>query len=111
MQVHARCFRILTTSLSFCLLGAAGCDDGGPRVFTAQLYDAEADCLGTYTPIGRVEAEDFPGDCAPTCLRLDSELYLSTLCGPYPDTTTLEPPDSETCAAALAALSAEAFCE
>lgn len=90
----------------------AGCEDEGPRVYTAQPYDAVAMCLGDYEPIGLVTAEELPGTCDPVCLRLDDVLYVSTVCAPYPDTTAAETPEeSEECAAALTSLVAEAYCE
>lgn len=92
----------------FALLFAVACESEGPRVYTAQPYDAELDCLGDYVPIGLVTADELPGTCAPVCLRQDATLYLSTVCRPYPDTVVEESPDdSDECAAALAALEDE----
>jgi hypothetical protein len=91
---------------------AAGCEGDGPRVYTAQPFDATAMCLADYEPIGLVMATELPGTCDPVCLRLDTVLYLSTVCKPYPDTVVEETPDdSEECAAALMSLETEAFCQ
>lgn len=80
------------------------CSDAGPRVYTAQPYDAEAQCLGEYEGIGLVEANDFRAACDAVCLELADGLFVSTLCPPFPDTATpLDPAESEDCAAALVA--------
>jgi hypothetical protein len=90
-------------SLAVTLLLVA-CSDAGPRVFTAQPYDAEAQCLGEYEGIGLVEADDLRAACDAVCLQLADGLFVSTLCPPFPDTATpLEPGESEACAAALVA--------
>jgi hypothetical protein len=95
----------LATSL-FLWLGQsllAGCDESGPRIYTAQPYRAFLGCLDPYTPLSLVEARDVDARCDPICLRLDSSLFVSTVCAPYPTETTLVPPEDETCAAALVA--------
>ncbi len=85
-------------------LGAlAGCDESGPRVYTAQRHAVEAGCLEAYAPIGLVEAEALSALCAPVCLSLGEDLYVSTLCPPYPAEASIEPEDSEGCTAALEA--------
>jgi hypothetical protein len=95
------------------LLGAcaASCDDFGPRVYTAQLFRADPGCLEAFTPIGLVQAQDLGSACDPVCLRLGDALYVSTVCAPYPAEASLEAAGAEDCAAALAALTAEASCE
>jgi hypothetical protein len=72
-------------------------------VYTAQRHSVEAGCLETYAPIGLVEAETVSALCPPVCLLLGEDLYVSTLCPPYPAETSVEPEDSEGCAAALVA--------
>jgi hypothetical protein len=89
-------------------LGAAlltlGCSDAGPRVYTAQPYDPDAQCLGEYEAVGLVEADELSAACAATCLEMPDGLFVSTVCPPYPDTATpLAPTESEDCAAALIA--------
>lgn len=82
----------------------AACSDTGPRVYTAQPYDADAACLGEYEAIGLVEADELPANCAHTCLSVSETVYISTLCPPYPDQATpLTAAESEDCAAALQA--------
>jgi hypothetical protein len=95
------------------LLGAsaAACEDFGPRVYTAQLYQADPGCLEAYVPIGLVQAKDLGSECEPVCLRLGDALHVSTVCAPYPAEASLETADAEECAAALAALGSGASCE
>lgn len=94
-------------------LGAAlGCDESGPRVYTAQAYQADPGCLDAYVPIGLVEARDVSSTCDAVCLRLGEGLYVSSVCAPYPAEVSLEDPaDSAECRAALATFDAGAFCE
>lgn len=91
------------------LASAGGCDEAGPRVYTAQRHSLETGCLETYAPIGLVEAEAVSSLCEPVCLLLGEDLYVSAVCPPYPAETGVEPEDSEGCAAALAAPSCDAL--
>jgi len=101
------------------LLGAAaglsslplGCDEPGPRVYTAQRYAVDQACLEGYAPIGLVEAEALSALCPAVCLSLEDDLYVSTLCPPYPTEASVEPEDSAGCAAALAAASCDDLLE
>ncbi len=96
----------LLAAASLLLLGA--CSDTGPRVYTAQPYDAETGCLGEYEAIGLVEADELPATCAPTCLDVAETVYVTTLCAPYPElATVLTADDSQDCAAALQAEACE----
>jgi hypothetical protein len=89
--------------LAVCLLLVA-CSDAGPRVYTAQPYDADAQCLGDYEAIGLVEADDLSAACEAVCLGMAEGWFVSTVCAPYPDTATvLAPAESAECAAALVA--------
>ncbi|HTV19473.1 MAG TPA: hypothetical protein VMG12_12395 [Polyangiaceae bacterium] len=95
------------------LLGAAalalapGCDESGPRVYTAERYSPDDGCRETYAPIGLVEAEAVSSQCPPLCLGLGGDVYVSSVCPPYPAEASIEPDDSEACAAALAAPSCD----
>jgi hypothetical protein len=80
-----------------------GCDESGPRIFTAQPYRPLLGCLDTYAPLSLVEARDVHASCDPVCLRLGVSLYVSTVCAPYPGETTRVASDDEECAAALLA--------
>lgn len=84
------------------------CSDAGPRIYTAQPYDAEAQCLAEYEAVGLVEAGTLSAACSPTCLEISGTLYVSTVCPPFPDTASaLTPEDDAACAAALDAEACE----
>jgi hypothetical protein len=86
------------------LCASAACEEAGPRVYTAQRYDANAGCLEEYAPLGLVQATELGATCAPVCLRLQDELYTSSVCAPYPVEASVESgADSPGCQAALAA--------
>ena len=85
----------------------AGCDESGPRVYTAQPYRALLDCLDAYAPLSLVEARDVSSVCEAVCLRVGVSLYVSTVCAPYPGEAVLVGLDDAECAAALAAPSCD----
>lgn len=88
------------------LLGS--CSDAGPRVYTAQPYDAESQCLGEYEAVGLVEADTLSAACTAVCLDIAGALFVSTVCAPYPaSATTIAREESEACATALAATACE----
>jgi hypothetical protein len=87
-----------------------GCEEYGPRVYTAAPYRAALGCLDPYVPIGLVQARDLGSLCEPICLREGDTLYASRVCAPYPTEATIEAADAGGCAAAVEALTAEAFC-
>lgn len=90
------------------LFGAAACDASRPCVYTARLFHAEASCLDPYAPIGLVQAEALDATCPGVCLQQGAELYVSSVCGPYPSTMqVLDPLESADCADALALLGEE----
>lgn len=94
-------------ALSTCLFAVA-CEQEGSRVYTAMPVDTAGHCLGAYAPLGLVQAAELPATCAPVCLLQDATLYVSTVCGPYPDQATLvSARDSTDCAAALALIDAD----
>jgi hypothetical protein len=100
--------RVGASALILVCAGAlGGCDESGPRVFTAQRYRPDLACLEIYAPLGLVEAEDVGALCEPVCLAQDEELFVSTVCPPYPAAASVEPSDNEACAAALAAPSCD----
>jgi hypothetical protein len=86
------------------------CSESGPRVYTAQRYDT-AGCLEPYSAVGLVQSRELDSSCAPSCVRLDGELYVSSVCAPYPARSSLEPATTLECSAALAALARGATCE
>lgn len=98
-------------ALAACIV-CCSCEDTGPRVYTAQLFRADLGCLEAYAPVALVEAEDFGSGCNPACLASGDDLYISTVCAPYPrDFTVEDPVESPLCAQALASLVEERACE
>jgi hypothetical protein len=80
-----------------------GCDESGPRVYTAQAYEPANGCLDDYVPVGLVMSAALFPTCDPVCLELGNVLYVSTVCAPYPATAVpVAPEDSTDCATALA---------
>jgi hypothetical protein len=94
--------------LAAALLGA--CSDFGPRVYTARLY-RRAGCLEPYAALGLVQSGALGALCPPVCLRLDGELYVSSVCPPYPARSSVAPAADADCAEALAASARGASCE
>jgi hypothetical protein len=91
---------------------AYACDDNPQsHVYIAALYQPASSCFGPSTSLGQVDTPDGDLDCAPTCLVLvhpgaTNDVYVSTMCGPYPsayDTSQTDPG----CPPALAAWPAE----
>lgn len=104
----------LMKPLLFCALtlgGLCACDESGPRVYTARLYRPDLGCLEAYAPLGLVEGQALSSLCEPVCLVLGEELYVSTVCSPYPSEVSVEEPDAERCAAALTAVASELACD
>jgi hypothetical protein len=98
------------------LLGLAGmayaCDDNPEsHIYIAAQYEVASDCFGPSTSLALIDTPDGDLDCAPTCLVNttsggSTEIYVSTMCGPYPagyDTSQT----NAGCPAALAAWPAE----
>jgi hypothetical protein len=94
------------------LLVFGACDVGGPRVYTARAYRADEDCLEPYAPVGLVEADELGSACDAVCLRIGGQLYVSTVCRPYPTEAALETPDEASeCQLALEKLASETECD
>jgi hypothetical protein len=112
MTPVSRAWLVLSSLLGFVtLVLLTACDESGPRVYTAKAYDRGAQCLAADTPIGLVESEDLKATCEPVCIELRGELYVSTVCPPYPaDSVLVAAEDSTDCAAALTALAEETEC-
>jgi hypothetical protein len=89
----------------------AGCEEYGPRVYTAAPYRAQLGCLEHYVPLGLVQARDLGSQCSPVCLREGETLYASSVCAPYPAEATIEASDAGVCAAAVEALVTETYCD
>ena len=95
-------------------LACPGACDSDPEshVYVATLYDSVDDCFGPSTSLGYVQTPDGDLDCAPTCLAVTpatgsvTQIYVSTMCGPYPATYDTSQTNAG-CPAALAAWPAE----
>ena len=98
-----------TAALSLAMLLGA-CAESGPRVYTARLY-RRAGCLEPYAALALVQGRELGALCEPTCLRVDGELYVSSVCAPYPARANVEPPASAECSAALTAFARMVSCE
>lgn len=86
------------------LCGAlASCVSAESYVYTAQRYDPNAKCLESYTAIEVVNGSNAYSACAPTCLRVGGDIFVSTMCPPLPSIATEVPSDESACGAALAA--------
>lgn len=88
---------------------ALGCDESGPRVYTAQPYSDEGGCVGDYVPVGLVYGGDLASTCDPVCFTLAGQLYVSTVCQPLPNDAVVAA-DASDCPAALDAVDAGTFC-
>jgi hypothetical protein len=98
-------------ALYLCGIGAPGCEEYGPRIYTAHPYQAAARCIEASVAIGVVRTGELASSCAPQCLLLDSAVYVSVVCAPYPPRAlVLDPRTSSDCAAALDVLESEAYC-
>ena len=71
---------------------SAGCDGPESHVYVAMLYEPTRDCLDPSTSLAIIDTPDGSLLCAPTCLVLPAppaagteQVYVSTMCGPYPD--------------------------
>ena len=92
------------------VLGVAGCEEYGDRIYTAHPYRAEAACLEPSVPIGIVKAANLPVTCEPVCLLLDGTLYVSGVCPPQPERARVFAPEAPECASAATLLRSETFC-
>jgi hypothetical protein len=93
------------------MLGAAACEEYGPRVYTAQPYQVGDTCLQPSVPIGVVKAAELRANCEPVCLLLDGALYVSRVCPPLPERALETAADAGTdCANAVSLLRSQALC-
>lgn len=83
------------------------------HLYQGRYYVEDRDCLGTVSSLDVVPGDD-TGDCAPTCLvdtlaDASNQIYVSTMCGPYPygmDPSGADP----ACPKALAAFERDDTC-
>jgi hypothetical protein len=92
------------------------CDNPGVHVYSAFGYDAQGRCVDpSSTALDVVSGPSTGNDCAPTCIVGSGQVYVSTVCPPYPPGYGVEAADSgiapsDPCAAALAAYAAQTTC-
>jgi hypothetical protein len=112
MVVFRALARIVRASVYPLLLASAACEDDGPRVYTAQAYVPDEACLQDYAPVDLVTADTLPSTCDPICFFINDQLYVSTVCQPYPAAAmTVDPSSSPECLSAMNALEAGASCD
>jgi hypothetical protein len=93
------------------VLCAAGCEEYGPRIYTAHPYRAGDTCLERSVPLGVVKAAELAATCEPVCLLLDEAMYVSRVCPPLPGRAIeLAAEPGSDCASAASLARARAFC-
>jgi hypothetical protein len=93
-----------------------GCDNPSVHVYSGQLFDTQGQCvLPTSTALDVVSGAATGNSCSAACLVGSSQVYVSTVCPPYPAGYGVETQDaglaaSDPCAAALTAFAAGTTC-
>ena len=90
---------------------AASCISTDSYVYTAQKYDPTNDCVNGYKPVEIVKGSGASAVCAPTCLMVGDDLYVSTLCPPIPDIASAVDSDAGPCIAAVKAQASGGTCD
>ena len=99
----------LTAALGAAVMGVssltslASCNDAETYLYFAQKYDPVGDCVNAYAPVETVNGSGAGAFCAPSCLTVGADLYVSTMCPPVPVIATSVPDDAGPCIAAIAA--------
>jgi hypothetical protein len=107
---------VASASACFAMIGAFACDTGATQHdYLAELYEPANACLEPSKVIDTIQTPEGSLLCAPTCLvqtlpgGSGENVYVSTMCGPYPsfvDTSQTDP----NCPAAIAAYAAGCAC-
>jgi hypothetical protein len=92
-------------------LSSGACIRTESYVYSAQKYDPTAACVAAYAPVELVNGPGAGSRCPATCLTVDGELYVSTMCPPLPSIASDVAADSTECKAALAAAATGGTCE
>jgi len=96
------------------VLAMASCDQPDVHILTAQLYDPAEACVGQSSGVDVLAGPAVGDNCSPSCLTATSgdatSVYVTTVCGPFPD-YTVEGPDAtagaaDPCTGAFAAFAA-----
>ena len=95
------------------LLGGsvASCLTARSYVYFAQRYDPTGDCLEAARPVEVVNGSGASGTCKATCITVDGDVLISTMCPPLPTIATELPSDSGDCVAALKAVKRGGTCD
>ncbi len=107
-----RAEKLFVRSLFAAAAGAAltaggACITTETYVYSARKYDPANACLQAYQSIETVSGKGARSLCAPTCLSVNGELYVSTMCPPLPAIATEVAADASDCKAALGAKSCD----
>jgi len=89
----------------------ASCISTDSYVYTAQKYDPDNDCVNGYAAVEVVKGSGASADCAPLCLMVGADLYVSTLCPPLPDIASAVDSDAGPCIAAKKAQATGGTCD
>jgi hypothetical protein len=94
------------------IIAIIACGDPS-HIFQGRAYIDGRDCLGTVSSVDVVTGDDPGFTCKPTCLAQPTDagrqLYVSTMCAPYPFTFDASGTDPE-CPAVLAAETRDDTC-
>jgi hypothetical protein len=104
--------------LGACAAAAAlcGCDNPGVHVYSGQLFDMQGQCVQpTSTALDVVSGAATGNACPAACLVGSTQVYVSTVCPPYPAGYNVETLDaglvaSDPCSVALTAFAAGMTC-
>ncbi len=93
----------LSALLALTAMSSMACADPPQHIYSARRYSADTKCLGPYESLDLV-ISDRGGEakCAPICLTLGDDVYVSIVCGPYPEAFDVSG-KSPVCREALAA--------
>jgi hypothetical protein len=102
---------VAVTAVLAAVAFAASCISADSYVYTAQKYDEADDCVNAYTSIEVVKGSGASANCAPSCLMVGGDLYVSTLCPPIPDIASAVDSDAGPCIAAIKAQASGGTCD
>ncbi len=107
----SRFFRGAATTALLAAAAMVACIATDSYLYSAQKYDPAGDCLTGAKAIEVVQGSGASAKCPVTCLMVGEDLYVSTLCAPFPTIATVVDADAGTCIAALAAAAKGGTCD
>ncbi|MBS2018478.1 MAG: hypothetical protein JST00_36775 [Deltaproteobacteria bacterium] len=107
MKPEALAVRSLFALAAAAALGAA-CVTTETYVYTAQKYDAANACVEDYRAIEVIDGKGAKSTCPASCLLVNGELFVSTMCPPLPAVAAAVALDAADCKAAIGAPSCSA---